>query len=150
MSKTEKCFKLDVRGNNCKNEVKYYRKLDENPRPVCETHYNRMVAIEKRHYFKIETPKKVKCEFFDVCKENFKYHCRNFETLKESHVYCTEFVKRTNKQSLITFNEVFKKTIISFEIECTESGAKSLLKRLEKFLRIETNWAYKNLKFNLK
>jgi len=90
-----------------------------------------------------EIKEKVICEFFDVCNENTKSYCKDYDSLESSKAYCTIKTERIN-------NRIFKPTIISFEIKATESGAKSLIKRVNKFLRNETNWSYKNLKYNQK
>ena len=45
--------------------------------------------------------------------------------------------------------ETFKKIRISFEIEATESGAKSLRRQVKEFLSTKTNWAYENLRYEI-
>ncbi len=37
---------------NCNNKPKFFRKLDQNKRPICFFHYNKLSSLEKRHYFK--------------------------------------------------------------------------------------------------
>ena len=39
---------------NCNQEAIYYRKYDDNPRPICLHHYNQLPIISKRHYFQIK------------------------------------------------------------------------------------------------
>jgi len=46
--KKEICWITD-----CGKEAIHYRKFDDNPRPTCQEHYNKLPEIAKRHYFKI-------------------------------------------------------------------------------------------------
>jgi len=36
--------------NGCNKNADYYRDLDENPRPLCNEHHNKLMFLEKRHY----------------------------------------------------------------------------------------------------
>lgn len=38
---------------NCNKTAVVYRKMDENERPLCKKHYQKLSIGEKRHYFKI-------------------------------------------------------------------------------------------------